>query len=591
MKHRLQLWIRRVLIWRAQHLPMQHFIFILSILTGLISGLVAVVLKNSTHAIQAWISSERFEDYYQLYYFGFPLVGILLTVVLVRVFKLQAGEGIPSAIEAISRQGGIIPRSRMYTSFLTSVVTVGFGGSVGLEGPAVGTGSAIGSNLARWMRLGFKQRILLIACATAGAISSIFGAPVAAIIFTLELFSIDLTLSSLVPLLLASATGALTGLMTSDGSKLFYAEGIEAFDPINLPYYLILGVACALVSLYFKRIFALSGRLVMRYDNPWVKAATGGILLGALIFVMPPLYGEGFSTIQAALRGDDWSILSQNWLGVEEGNLLLGIGLLVGLLLLKVTAASLTVHAGGVGGMFAPTLFMGSILGLIFVRTLNLMGIHDLPVVHFVLIAMAGLMAGTMHAPLTAIFLISEIGGGYPLILPLMMTSALSFFLTRNWDPNSIYTEYLSQRGKQWTQSKDKAVLTLLDMDDVLERDLETLGPDNTLDECQAALARCHRNLLAIIEDGRMVGYITWEYIWRAQREDHTETITAKDAMKSAPTRIQYGDAMDIVLTQMEKSGMWYLPVYQEGKWLGLVSKSKLFEAYRKQIQDLSHEV
>ena len=591
MKHRLQLWIRRVLIWRAQHLPMQHFIFILSILTGLISGLVAVVLKNSTHAIQAWISSERFEDYYQLYYFGFPLVGILLTVVLVRVFKLQAGEGIPSAIEAISRQGGIIPRSRMYTSFLTSVVTVGFGGSVGLEGPAVGTGSAIGSNLARWMRLGFKQRILLIACATAGAISSIFGAPVAAIIFTLELFSIDLTLSSLVPLLLASATGALTGLMTSDGSKLFYAEGIEAFDPINLPYYLILGVACALVSLYFKRIFALSGRLVMRYDNPWVKAATGGILLGALIFVMPPLYGEGFSTIQAALRGDDWSILSQNWLGVEEGNLLLGIGLLVGLLLLKVTAASLTVHAGGVGGMFAPTLFMGSILGLIFVRTLNLMGIHDLPVVHFVLIAMAGLMAGTMHAPLTAIFLISEIGGGYPLILPLMMTSALSFFLTRNWDPNSIYTEYLSQRGKQWTQSKDKAVLTLLDMDDVLELDLETLGPDNTLDECQAALARCHRNLLAIIEDGRMVGYITWEDIWRAQREDHTETITAKDAMKSAPTRIQYGDAMDIVLTQMEKSGMWYLPVYQEGKWLGLVSKSKLFEAYRKQIQDLSHEV
>ena len=210
MKHRLQLWIRRVLIWRAQHLPMQHFIFILSILTGLISGLVAVVLKNSTHAIQAWISSERFEDYYQLYYFGFPLVGIMLTVVLVRVFKLQAGEGIPSAIEAISRQGGIIPRSRMYTSFLTSVVTVGFGGSVGLEGPAVGTGSAIGYNLARWMRLGFKQRILLIACATAGAISSIFGAPVAAIIFTLELFSIDLTLSSLVPLLLASATGALT---------------------------------------------------------------------------------------------------------------------------------------------------------------------------------------------------------------------------------------------------------------------------------------------------------------------------------------------------------------------------------------------
>jgi CIC family chloride channel protein len=382
MKHSLQLWIRRILIWRAQHLPMQHFIFVLSILVGLISGLVAVVLKNSTHAIQTWIRSERFEDYYQLYYFAFPLVGILLTVALVRVFKLRAGEGIPSAIEAISRQGGVIPRSRMYTSFLTSAVTVGFGGSVGLEGPAVGTGSAIGSNLARWMRLGFKQRILLIACATAGAISSIFGAPVAAIIFTLELFSIDLTLSSLVPLLLASATGALTGLMTSDGSKLFYAEGIEAFDPVNLPYYLLLGVACALVSLYFKRVFALSGRLVMRWDNPWAKALTGGVLLGALIFVMPPLYGEGFGTIQFALKGEDWSILSQNWLGVEAHNLLWSIGLLVGLLLLKVTAASLTVHAGGVGGMFAPTLFMGSILGLIFVRSLEFAGIDGLPVVH-----------------------------------------------------------------------------------------------------------------------------------------------------------------------------------------------------------------
>ena len=590
MKHTLQLWIRRVLIWRAQHLLMQHFIFILSILVGLISGLVAVVLKNSTHAIQAWIRSERFEDYYQLYYFAFPLVGILLTVALVRVFKLRAGEGIPSAIEAISRQGGIIPRSRMYTSFLTSAVTVGFGGSVGLEGPAVGTGSAIGSNLARWMRLGFKQRILLIACATAGAIASIFGAPVAAIIFTLELFSIDLTLSSLVPLLLASATGALTGLMTSDGSKLFYAEGIEAFDPVNLPYYLLLGVACALVSLYFKRVFALSGRLVLRWDNPWAKALTGGVLLGALIFVMPPLYGEGFGTIQSALKGEDWSILSQNWLGVEAHNLLWSIGLLVGLLLLKVTAASLTVHAGGVGGMFAPTLFMGSILGLIFVRGLEFAGIEGLPVVHFVLIAMAGLMAGVMHAPLTAIFMISEIGGGYPLILPLMMTSALSFFLTRSWDPNSIYTEYLSQRGRLWTQSKDKAVLTLINMEDALERDLETLEPDSPLPECQAALARCHRNLVAILEDGRMVGYITWEDIWRAQREDHSEVITAKDAMKSAPARVQFGDPMELVLTQLEKTGMWYLPVYEQGTWIGLVSKSKLFEAYRKQIQDLSHE-
>ena len=590
MKHTLQLWIRRVLIWRAQHLPMQHFIFVLSILVGLISGLVAVVLKNSTHAIQAWIRSERFEDYYQIYYFAFPLVGILLTVALVRVFKLRAGEGIPSAIEAISRQGGIIPRSRMYTSFLTSAITVGFGGSVGLEGPAVGTGSAIGSNLARWMRLGFKQRILLIACATAGAIASIFGAPVAAIIFTLELFSIDLTLSSLVPLLLASATGALTGLMMSDGSKLFYAEGIEAFDPVNLPYYLLLGVACALVSLYFKRVFALSGRLVMRWDNPWAKALTGGVLLGALIFVMPPLYGEGFGTIQSALKGEDWSILSQNWLGVEAHNLLWSIGLLVGLLLLKVTAASLTVHAGGVGGMFAPTLFMGSILGLIFVRGLEFAGIEGLPVVHFVLIAMAGLMAGVMHAPLTAIFMISEIGGGYPLILPLMMTSALSFFLTRSWDPNSIYTEYLSQRGRLWTQSKDKAVLTLINMEEALERDLETLEPDSSLPECQAALARCHRNLVAILEDGRMVGYITWEDIWRAQREDHSEVITAKDAMKSAPARLQFGDPMELVLTQMEKTGMWYLPVYDQGTWIGLVSKTKLFEAYRKQIQDLSHE-
>lgn len=590
MKHTLQLWIRRVLIWRAQHLPMQHFIFVLSILVGLISGLVAVVLKNSTHAIQAWIRSERFEDYYQIYYFAFPLVGILLTVALVRVFKLRAGEGIPSAIEAISRQGGIIPRSRMYTSFLTSAITVGFGGSVGLEGPAVGTGSAIGSNLARWMRLGFKQRILLIACATAGAIASIFGAPVAAIIFTLELFSIDLTLSSLVPLLLASATGALTGLMMSDGSKLFYAEGIEAFDPVNLPYYLLLGVACALVSLYFKRVFALSGRLVLRWDNPWAKALTGGVLLGALIFVMPPLYGEGFGTIQSALKGEDWSILSQNWLGVEAHNLLWSIGLLVGLLLLKVTAASLTVHAGGVGGMFAPTLFMGSILGLIFVRGLEFAGIEGLPVVHFVLIAMAGLMAGVMHAPLTAIFMISEIGGGYPLILPLMMTSALSFFLTRSWDPNSIYTEYLSQRGRLWTQSKDKAVLTLINMEDALERDLETLEPDSPLPECQAALARCHRNLVAILEDGRMVGYITWEDIWRAQREDHSEVITAKDAMKSAPARVQFGDPMELVLTQLEKTGMWYLPVYEQGTWIGLVSKSKLFEAYRKQIQDLSHE-
>ena len=590
MKHLLDLWVRRFLIWRAHRISMQHFILILSVLTGLISGLVAVVLKNSTHAIQEWIRFERFEDYYQLYYFGFPLVGIVLTVALIRIFKLKASEGIPSTIEAISRQGGRIPKANIYTSFITSAVTVGFGGSVGLEGPAVGTGSALGSNLARWLRLGFKQRILLISCATAGAISSIFGAPVAAIIFTLELFSIDLTLSSLVPLLLASATGALTGLLTSDGSKLFYAEGIDAFDPSNLPYYLLLGVACALISLYFKRVFALSGKLIIRWSNPWLKAMAGGVILGALIFVMPPLYGEGFGTIQSALKGDDWAILSQNWLGVKSGDLIMGIGLLVGLLLLKVTAASLTVHAGGVGGMFAPTLFMGSVLGLVYVRSLEFMGVDGLPVVHFVLIAMAGLMAGVMHAPLTAIFMISEIGGGYPLILPLMMTSALAYFLTRSWDPNSIYTEYLSQRGRLWTQSKDKAVLTLIEMEDALERNLETLDPESSLLTCQETLARCQRNLVAVIEDGRMVGYITWEDLWRSQREEDAEAITAKDVMRSAPVRLDFGDPMDLVLTQLEKSSMWYLPVYQDGVWIGLASRTKLFEAYRKQVQNLSHE-
>ena len=580
--------LRRFLIWRAQNLDTSTFLVLVAVVTGLISGLVAVVLKNAAHAVRELVVAERLSDIYQVAYFLFPLVGISIVMVLRRSLKWRMREGIPMALSSIAKDGGIIPRSAMYTSFVGSAFTVGFGGSVGLEGPTVGTGAAIGSNLARWLRLGFKQRILLISCATAGALGSIFGTPIAALVFTLEVFSLDLTLGALVPLLLASATGSLTGLLLSDGTTLFTVNGIGEFEPHFIPQYLGLGVVTALFSVYVKRAHLWSSSLLENVKRPWFRAISGGLLLGGTIFLIPPLYGEGFGSITAALQGDVAALLDQSFVPWQNHSPWIVIALLLGLALMKSIAAGLTIHAGGVGGMFAPTLFMGAILGLAYVLMLSHLGM-DVPSVHFVLVAMAGLMAGVMHAPLTGMFMITEISGGYPLILPLMLVSAVSFFVSRSISPHSIYTAPLAAAGGLWTTDRDKAVLNLIQWDDVLERGIADVVPHLSFDEAVQRLMAEQKNMLAVVEDGRLLGTLTWDDVCRAQRLSLPPS-AVRDAMSGVAYQVDLNSSMEDTVKRVERMDQWYVPVIDNGHWVGFLSKAKLFEVYRRRLRDMSQE-
>ena len=580
--------LRRFLIWRAQNLDISTFLVLVAVVTGLISGLVAVVLKNTAHAVRELIVAQRLSDAYQVAYFLFPLIGIGLVMVLRRSLKWRMREGIPMALSSIAKDGGIIPRSAMYTSFVGSAFTVGFGGSVGLEGPTVGTGAAIGSNLARWLRLGFKQRILLISCATAGALGSIFGTPIAALVFTLEVFSLDLTLGALVPLLLASATGSLTGLLLSDGTTLFTVNGIGEFEPRFIPQYLGLGLVTALFSVYVKRAHLWSSSLLENVQRPWFRAMSGGLLLGGAIFLIPPLYGEGFDSITAALQGDVSALLDQSVIPWQDQTTWVVIALLLGLALMKSIAAGLTIHAGGVGGMFAPTLFMGAILGLAYVLLLDQFGVH-VPSVHFVLVAMAGLMAGVMHAPLTAMFMITEISGGYPLILPLMLVSALSFFVSRSISAHSIYTAPLAAQGGIWTSDRDKAVLNLIQWDDVLERGIAAVDPELRFDEAVERLMAEHKNMLAVVHDGRLLGTLTWDDVRRAQRLRQPPA-AVRDAMSGSAYQVDLKSSMEETVQRVERMDQWYVPVIDGGQWVGFLSKAKLFEVYRRRLREMSQE-
>ncbi|MGA1363760.1 MAG: chloride channel protein [Schleiferiaceae bacterium] len=580
--------LRRFLVWRAQNLDTSTFLVLVAVVTGLISGLVAVVLKNAAHAVRELIVAQRLSDIYQVAYFLFPLVGISLVMVLRRSFKWRMREGIPMALRSIAKDGGIIPRSAMYTSFVGSAFTVGFGGSVGLEGPTVGTGAAIGSNLARWLRLGFKQRILLISCATAGALGSIFGTPIAALVFTLEVFSLDLTLGALVPLLLASATGSLTGLLLSDGTTLFTVSGIGEFEPHYIPQYLGLGIVTALFSVYVKRAHLWSSSLLDNVKRPWFRAISGGLLLGGAIFLIPPLYGEGFGSITAALQGDVAALLDQSFVPWQNHSAWIVIALLLGLALMKSIAAGLTIHAGGVGGMFAPTLFMGAIIGLAYVLFLSQLGM-EVPSVHFVLVAMAGLMAGVMHAPLTGMFMITEISGGYPLILPLMLVSAVSFFVSRTLSAHSIYTAPLAAEGGLWTSDRDKAVLGLIQWDDVLERGIAAVGPDLNFDDAVQRLMAEHKNMLAVVDEDRLLGTLTWDDVRRTQRLNQPPT-AVRDAMSGIAYQVDLNSSMEDAVKRVERMDQWYVPVIDRGRWVGFLSKAKLFEVYRRRLREMSQE-
>jgi CIC family chloride channel protein len=583
--------LRKFLIWRIRHVSQQQFIYILSILVGFTSGVGAVILKNLTHFFQHLLEGNLVRYYHQAFYFVFPIIGLALVyLVITKIIRQKVSHGIPSTLYAISKKQGVMRRYQMFGSILTAPITVGFGGSVGLEGPTVATGAAISSNIGRMFHMNQTQRNLLIGCAAAGALSSIFKAPVAAIIFAIEVFSLDLTVASMLPLLLASISAIITSYFFFGTDVLLPFRIEDHFIIGDTPFFILLGVVSGLVSIYFTEVYDRVQRMFDRIGSPVKRLLLGGSLLGALLYLIPPLYGEGFNVINNLIKGNPEQVLQNNILHLELSNAWTVIALLAGLVFFKIIASSLTFGAGGVGGIFAPTLFMGSIMGNCLAKIINEIDLLKVPISesNFTLVGMAGLMAGVLHAPLTAIFLIAEVTGGYDLIIPLMITSAISFSITKYVHPHSVYNMELGRKGELITHNKDHAVLTLMDLDKVIESNFIPIYPEMSLGEMvRSAVVKSSRNIFPVLsKEGALVGIVLLDDIREFMFDTALYKKTkVKSFMHEAPEYIFYdSDTMQTVMKKFQDSGAWNLPVIKEGKYMGFVSKSKLLTAYRRKL-------
>lgn len=577
----------RFLIWRYKYISNKNFVFILSVLVGFGAGLVAVTIKNITFWIQALLENGVIFFKNHLY-FILPLIGLILVYLAVKfVFKKQTEHAISSILYALSKRTGIIPNHKMYVPLITAPLTVGFGGSVGLLGPAVASGAAISSNISKLFHIDSKTRILLIGCAAAGAISSIFKSPIAALIFAIEVFSLDLTLTSLIPLLLASVSAVVTSYFFLGNENLFHFKLMEQFQLRDIPFYILLGIGTAFASIYFTKMHFAITKFFDRFKDKLKKLIICGLAIGVMLYFIPPLYGEGFGFINSLLEGNHMEALGKTPLDNYTENIWIVIILLVGITIFKAIAMTTTFAAGGSGGIFIPTMVMGSALGNIVAKIINQFG-FAVSEANFTLVGMAGLIAGVLHAPLTAIFLIAEITGGYDLFVPLMLTCAISFLITKNLVNYTIYTRELSEKGELLTHNKDETVLTLMALDAVIEQNFSEIQPTMTLGQMlHEAVAKSKRNLFPVVDDANnLIGIIVLDDIREFMFDTSLyDSLSVNDFMHAAPDYIIYEqDNMKSVMKKFQDSSAWNLPVLKDGKYYGFVSKSKMLTAYRRKL-------
>jgi len=581
----------KFLKWRYKHISNKQFINIASAIIGLLTGLAAVTIKNLTHFIQELLEGEFIREIHNLFYFIFPIIGLFIVLLSVKyLVKKRMEPGIPATLYAISKMKGRIPRRQMWASLLTAPLTVGFGGSVGLEGPTVATGGAIGSNFSSLFHLNQTTRTLLIGAAAAGTMASIFKAPIAAIVFAVEIFSLELTLASMIPLLLASITAVLTSYFFFGDDVLLHFQVQDKFYLNDVLFFVFLGVTTSMVSIYFSKVYFKMGEFFNRFENPYHRLLIGGIGLGTVVYFVPPLFGEGFVIINNILKGNIEEVITNNIFHTVPDNIWVIISLLIGLAVFKVVAMTLTLGAGGIGGVFAPTLFTGSITGYVFALIANYSNLfsHQLSTTNFAMVGMAGLIAGTLQAPLTAIFLIAEITGGYELFVPLMIVSSISFLVTKQYIPHNIYAADLAQRGELITHDKDKNVLMMLDLDKVIETNFVLLKPDMKLGEIvKNAVAKSSRNHFPVVnEDHEFLGILTLNDIRSIMFDvELYDKITVNDLMHSASDIIYYEKhTAEEILNKFKSTGAWNLVVIKNGRYFGFISKSRLLTAYRRQL-------
>ncbi|MEN8248800.1 MAG: chloride channel protein [Bacteroidota bacterium] len=582
-------WLHRFLKWRIKHVRDRNFLIYLGILIGIVSGLAAVILKWSVHWIQSVLAGFSVGDLSYLLPIIYPSIGILITVVVSHYFfKAQMGHGITHILYIISRKSSIISRAKMYSRMITSAITVGFGGSVGLEAPIVVTGSAIGSNLGRLVHVNYKKRTLLIGCGAAAAISAIFNSPVAGVIFAIEVLLTDVTIAMFIPLLISSVFGSLISHSLMGDEILFSFQLQDDYTVNDIPFIITLGIIAGLVSVYFTRMtFKVEEKLFV-IKNKYARAILGGIGLGVLILLMSPLYGEGYETIKALLHGEAGGIIARlETIGIPNTPLI-AILFFVAIILFKPIASALTIGSGGSGGIFAPSLFIGGVLGFVFASSINLIsGSEILSVSNYTLIGMSGLMSGILHAPLTAIFLIAEITSGYELFVPLMLISAIAYTTNIYFENHSLYVKHLALSGDLIPQDKDKRVLREITIDKVIETDLLKIAPEATLGELVNLVRKSKRNLFPVVNvKEELVGILTLDDIreFMFDREKYDE-IFVNSLMHTAPAYVNPHENMQSVMEKFEATGAWNLPVIDQGKYVGFLSKSRIFNTYRIKLR------
>ena len=587
---------QRFLLWREKNIKEKQFILILSFLVGIFTAITALILKMLIHWIQNFLTNNFNTTEANYLYLVYPVVGIFLAGLFVRyVVKDDISHGVTKILYAISRRQGRIKRHNTWSSVIASSITIGFGGSVGAEAPIVLTGSAIGSNLGSVFKMEHRTLMLLVGCGAAGAIAGIFKAPIAGLVFTLEVLMIDLTMTSLLPLLISAVTAATVSYITTGTEAMFKFHLDQAFEMERIPYVIMLGIFCGLVSLYFTRAMNSVEGVFGKLKGPYQKLALGGVMLSILIFLFPPLYGEGYDTIELLLNGTsnaDWDTVMNNSFFYGHGNLLLLYLMLI--ILFKVFASSATNGGGGCGGIFAPSLYLGCIAGFVFAFFSNKFDFsYYLPEKNFALMGMAGVMSGVMHAPLTGVFLIAELTGGYDLFLPLMIVAASSYLTIIVFEPHSIYSMRLAKKGELLTHHKDKAVLTLMKVENVVEKDFVVVHPEMDLGELVKAISASRRNIFPVTDKtGILIGIVILDDIRNIMfRQELYHRFTVGKLMTAIPARLYDTDSMEQVMRTFDDTQAWNLPVVdEEGHYLGFVSKSKIFNSYRQVLVHFSED-
>ncbi len=572
----------------------RNILLILSLFIGLFSGALALLLKNGVFFLRHLLIDETqfgIRNYLILIY---PIIGITLTLILKKyIITDMQKHNIASILDAIARKGSKMKTHKTFSSIIGGMLTAGFGGSVGLESPIISTGAAIGSNIGRILKADYMTVTILLACGSSGAMAAIFNTPIAGVVFALEVLLIDLSRYSLIPLLVASLSGTIVSRIFSNPEVLFDLDVIEKFHLSQIPYFIIFGVIAGFLSFYFTDVFIYirnKFNKIKKYGN---RLLIGSLLLGLLTFIFPPLFGEGFNTIRLILSGDYYDIIDNSIFHTIDRNAIILILFFLFLVFLKVIATSITISAGGVGGVFAPALFMGAVFGFVFAHTINVL---DIGIVlserNFALIGMAALLGGILQAPLTGIFMIIEITVGYELIVPLMMTTVVSFIISKSLAPNSIFTKQLAQQGDLITHHKDNAVLTFMELQKIIEKDFAEIHPEDSLREIVKAVSKSKRNIFPVINDEKkLFGILLLDDIREIMFDNsYYDNTFAHDLMRIPSAVIEKTDKMKTVINKFNKTGSWNLPVTENGYYIGFVSKSRMFNEYRKLLVNISHE-